>query len=101
MTEELFGLTPEARYYIDAAAEKAAEAAVAKFVGNPCPFECRDVGSLKRTVYGAAEDGVVGMDERMNRLEAFEARVTRLTWLVVAQLVVLIGIAVTTVVTFG
>lgn len=77
MADEMFGLTPEARYYIDTAAEKAATAAVGKFVGHPCPFECKDVGELKDTLYGreGSKDGGV-----KGRTITLEEQVSTLVW---------------------
>jgi len=46
------------------------------------------VAKLEVCVFG---NGEVGLDERIRQLECFEARVARLTWLVVAQIVVLLG----------
>ena len=77
MADEMFGLTPEARYYIDTAAEKAATAAVRKFIGQPCPFECKDVGELKDALYGpegSRDGGVKG------RTITLEEQVSTLVW---------------------
>jgi len=78
---------------LERAVSKGVSSGIEAYQKRHCVEHQDKTRALERSVFGAAEDGVVGLDERMNRLEAFEARVSRLTWLVIAQLIVLIGIA--------
>mgnify|MGYP001418055639 FL=1 len=74
-TEPTFGLSPEARYYIEQAAEAAATKAVEKLTSGDCPFRCEDIAGVKATLYGS--DGKSGITKDVALLEA---RVGSLLW---------------------
>lgn len=65
--EPTFGLSPEARYYIDQAAESAATKAVEKLTSGDCPFHCEDISGVKATLYGA--NGRSGITRDVARIE--------------------------------
>ena len=89
MSEDLFGLTVEARYYIDTAAEKAAtkaaEETVAKLAERPCGFDCEDMAGVRATVYG---NGADGLKTRVTRLEE---QLEDVVWMKRASLVAVFG----------
>ena len=94
---DLFDLTDEQRFYIDTAAGQAAKAAVAEYARQECNRSCPRMDNVETVVFGSSERKIVGVDDRVRQLERFEARVARLTWLVVGQIVVLLGGVVTAV----
>jgi hypothetical protein len=46
-------------------ADASAERAVTAFVAGGCRVNCREMSDVHRVVFGASEDGVVGLDQRM------------------------------------
>lgn len=76
MTEDeaTFGLTPEARYFIEQAAERAATKAVEKLTAGDCPFRCDQLADVKATLYG---DGHPGIKDRVTTIEE---QVSSLVW---------------------
>lgn len=73
--EPSFGLTPEARYFIEQAAEAAASKAVEKLTSGDCPFHCDQLAGVKATLYGA--NGKSGLTKDVTLLEA---KVGSLLW---------------------
>ena len=74
-SQPTFGLSPEARYYIEQAAEAAASRAVEKLASGDCPFRCDQRAGVKATLYGS--DGKSGITKDVALLEA---RVGSLLW---------------------
>lgn len=72
---ELFGLTAEQRFYIDTAAERAAQMAVAKLVSQECPHDCRDIAGVRATLYG--DDGKSGL---CSEHATIQEQVSNLVW---------------------
>jgi len=70
-----FGLSPEARYYIDKAAEAAATKAVEKPAAGDCPFDCGELRGVKATLYGM--NGKSGLTRDVTRIEE---QVSGLVW---------------------
>lgn len=74
-SQPTFGLSPEARYYIEQAAEAAASRAVEKMTAGDCPFHCDDITGVKATLYGA--NGKSGLTCDVAHLEE---QVSGLVW---------------------
>jgi hypothetical protein len=89
------GFTPEQSWVIRQVAREAAREAVNEFSKRECTLSCPRMDNVEATVFGSSERSLVGLDDRVRQLERFEARVARLTWLVVGQIVVLLGVIVT------
>lgn len=67
MSDGTFGLSDEARFYIDTAAEKAATEAVRlAFANRACPRDCERVSDLEAATYG---NGTGGLKHRVTVLE--------------------------------
>lgn len=67
MSDGTFGLSDEARFYIDTAAEKAATEAVRlAFLSPNCPRDCERVKDLEAATYG---NGNSGLKHRVTVLE--------------------------------
>ena len=72
-------------------AREAARAAVEEYSRKECTLVCPRMDSVETVLFGRSEQNIVGLDDRVRQLERFEARVAKLTWVVVAQTIVLLG----------
>lgn len=82
------GFTAEQKWVIEQVADAAAERAIAKLRENGCPVSgCSERGELQAVVFGRAEAGIVGLDERVATLERTNATLRRVTWMAVSGVV--------------
>ena len=81
--EHLFGLTPEARYYI----YQAAKAVVDELRKENCPFPCPRMEAVETAVFGRTETGVVGLDMQVRENTASLASLRRLGWVLLGACV--------------
>lgn len=78
---------------IERAVSKGVEAGIGGFQKSNCAIHLNRADEVRRVVLG--HNGTPGLDERVNNLERFELRINRLTWMVVAEALV-IGVLVVT-----
>lgn len=83
--EEIFDLSPEARYFIETTATAAAEAAVKRLAdARRCPLACEEMAGVKEAI----EDPRAGL---RTRVATMEEQVGNLVWWMRATVVSAIG----------
>lgn len=79
---------------ITRAVAEGVEQGIKAFQASNCSHHQERTKALERTIFGASEDGIRGIDSRVDNLEVFESRINRLTWMVMAELLAIIVIVV-------
>jgi uncharacterized protein (UPF0303 family) len=79
---ELFLLT------IEKCVAAGVESAMDKYQKSSCLPHAVDIEHVKATVFGSAENGVAGLDDRVNGLERSMATLSRITWVAVSAFIV-------------
>lgn len=99
MSEDTFGLSDEAKFFITKTAEATADATVAKaFESRLCPRDCealervdKKAEQVHRWAFGRSEEKLRGTNKRLEDVEKFVAGLNRLKWLVIAAIVSGVG----------
>jgi hypothetical protein len=76
------GFTAAQSWALTVVAERAAEAAVSRLLQRDCQLPCPRMAAVETVVFGRAESGVVGLDERIGANERALSRLGEsIVWL--------------------
>lgn len=92
LTDPIPGMDPQTslnlRAIMKEQADESADAAVKRFVKNGCPVACDDMRAVQRAVFGATEDNIIGLDDRMRGVERSLGYAARALWIAIGAFIV-------------
>lgn len=77
LTDLVPGFDAQQSFGLRTVAQEAARAALTEFRAGGCRVDCKEMTDVRRALFGASEDGVVGLDQRMAENEKAIAENTK------------------------